>query len=1020
MSFWESATSAIQTFSSTLDKLDRTVGDPGSGDEAPDESDEMAACRVMLERAQMDIVQISQQSRVLLAEKEASINMWRQKYLESTGNIEPADMSSLIDMEALLTERNALLSNLSSLEDKLKEAHAQQSGPLIKAQMYDNLVTKHAKLAEEYASMVSDVESKSRGESDTIEHLVSEYTNLGAEFERRQATDAARIHEVERENEVLTMKLLAMEHSITEFADRASTSTASPSAASSGEYAVLQNDAKELRAKLVNLQFDLKEKEDEIGRLKTVIDDAGSAVVLSSALSEKDFNELRAEFEAIRADYFKAVAERDEAEAVGKAALSESEKMQHEIKRLNEILEASDKCDNEMSRLREEVSVLVNDLDDKVAQCSSYEEEVKNLKASKSVMLHEMDKTKADFADSIACIEQTKCLLEQAVSKHNIEFSEVESKLSSADETITGLRCRIEEIEAAHKAEISNTSVSDTEILQRIERAVLLERNKHVAEMENALNNLRVELEDSCVLMIQQKHDELTASSSRNLKDLKISSDVEKNEAILKITTEFDARLENCLADQRQELNSIHSDAIAQKIEELQTQFQRTMGEKIDEVKLSLAEEYSLSMRLQKEDDNRLLQEACEKVREELTRNLAGDSEEKVAAMTAEFSSRLDAAILKERVESEHLLVTAVQKQRNEDEELKIKAVEDAVATMKRNMENAEREKLQALRDELQFELASTVKGLQQAAAADLLVSLQKQVDEDKADCQRAIDNLRIELENIHATVLAKALADSELEHAAAIDGEKAIAEANLSSAVQKQQAEDEKIKESALTSLKAVHVAELESTLSKAGQELRAAVALEKENGRLAIEKCATEWAARVDEKEQALLVLKEELKSMQHDFDRKLQIEIDVISRQKDIEKAREIAEIRTETDATVAKAKAEREEYLTLYTKEYKQRKLIHNKLLEIQGNIRVMCRVRPVLEVERRMAADVDVTEIPNEDTIIIHRDVATKNRYEFDQVFSPSSTQEQVFEAVQPLVISVLDGYNVCIFACKYC
>ena len=57
------------------------------------------------------------------------------------------------------------------------------------------------------------------------------------------------------------------------------------------------------------------------------------------------------------------------------------------------------------------------------------------------------------------------------------------------------------------------------------------------------------------------------------------------------------------------------------------------------------------------------------------------------------------------------------------------------------------------------------------------------------------------------------------------------------------------------------------------------------------------------------------------------------------------------------------------------------MIHNRLLELQGNIRVMCRVRPVLEVERRMGADVDVTEIPNEDTIIIHRDIATKNRHE---------------------------------------
>jgi hypothetical protein len=46
--------------------------------------------------------------------------------------------------------------------------------------------------------------------------------------------------------------------------------------------------------------------------------------------------------------------------------------------------------------------------------------------------------------------------------------------------------------------------------------------------------------------------------------------------------------------------------------------------------------------------------------------------------------------------------------------------------------------------------------------------------------------------------------------------------------------------------------------------------------------------------------------------------------------------------------------------------------------------------------------------------------AEKNKekiFEFDEVFSFDSTQEQVFEEVSGLVTSVLDGYNVCIFAC---
>lgn len=62
-----------------------------------------------------------------------------------------------------------------------------------------------------------------------------------------------------------------------------------------------------------------------------------------------------------------------------------------------------------------------------------------------------------------------------------------------------------------------------------------------------------------------------------------------------------------------------------------------------------------------------------------------------------------------------------------------------------------------------------------------------------------------------------------------------------------------------------------------------------------------------------------------------------------------------------------------YFSFPTQERKLRKKIHNRLLEIQGNIRVLCRIRPILEVERRSGEDVDITEVPNEEELYVQRD-----------------------------------------------
>ncbi|KAM0881460.1 hypothetical protein ACQ4PT_032936 [Festuca glaucescens] len=102
---------------------------------------------------------------------------------------------------------------------------------------------------------------------------------------------------------------------------------------------------------------------------------------------------------------------------------------------------------------------------------------------------------------------------------------------------------------------------------------------------------------------------------------------------------------------------------------------------------------------------------------------------------------------------------------------------------------------------------------------------------------------------------------------------------------------------------------------------------------------------------------------------------------------------------------------------FGEEAKERKDLYNKLIEIKGNIRVFCRCRPLNTEEIAEGASMAIDfESAKDGELIVRGHVSSKKVFKFDSVFNPEEDQEKVFEKTAPFATSVLDGYNVCIFA----
>ncbi|XP_060067776.1 kinesin-like protein KIF25 [Ylistrum balloti] len=110
---------------------------------------------------------------------------------------------------------------------------------------------------------------------------------------------------------------------------------------------------------------------------------------------------------------------------------------------------------------------------------------------------------------------------------------------------------------------------------------------------------------------------------------------------------------------------------------------------------------------------------------------------------------------------------------------------------------------------------------------------------------------------------------------------------------------------------------------------------------------------------------------------------------------------------------------------HAKEKKRRQELHNTLMELRGNIRVHCRLRPLMEFDTGLEDPSTLGRVGTKSEVVVHyvddenacvRTAKHNKVFEFERVYDPNESQDNVFYEVQPMLTSLLDGYNICIMA----
>ena len=314
----------------------------------------------------------------------------------------------------------------------------------------------------------------------------------------------------------------------------------------------------------------------------------------------------------------------------------------------------------------------------------------------------------------------------------------------------------------------------------------------------------------------------------------------------------------------------------------------------------------------------------------------------------------------------------------------------------------------EAALEALRASLASAERGAAERAEA---------LERAAADRSAAADEALARLAEMEAANAAKAaeMSEAERKHAELIE-QAASAEARVQNVVAQLECERAEVdrleKEARETAARAAEAAEAAAAASKAAASEKADMVAELRALRAAAG--IGDDGEELSEEQRLAAAAEFENAAQQNDMSAKdaTALTSRLVKATKAAEAARRVA-MDMETFKKIADERLRRIEELESQALDADAvRRALHNQIQELRGNVRVFCRVRPTTSD----TAVVDCAADGSSVSIVKPGETGETAGFEFDRVFSPASTQAEVFEEVSQLVQSALDGYKVCLFS----